>query len=95
MPKSFTRYVVRWEDEDDATNGEKIGKWFSKASEFQAKCNLCKTTFSVQTQGILAIKRHASQKKHKQKSAKEKAKESSSRESEPPTEVIEVEPSTS
>ena len=56
MPKSFTRYVVCWEDEDDATNGEKIGKWFSKASEFQAKCNLCKTTFSVQTQGILAIK---------------------------------------
>ena len=62
MPKSFTRYVVCWEDEDDATNGEKIGKWFSKASEFQAKCNLCKTTFSVQAQGILAIKRHASQK---------------------------------
>ena len=81
MPPGTTKYNVDWEGQDDGTNNEPISKWFSKANEYQARCNLCNCTFNIGNKGISSIKRHASQKNHKAKSAKEAAKVNVSRES--------------
>ena len=58
MPTN-SKYKERWEEEDDGSNGEKIGKWFHKANDYQAKCKLCNKEFSIAMQGISAIKRNA------------------------------------
>ncbi|CAL4137205.1 unnamed protein product, partial [Meganyctiphanes norvegica] len=40
MPPGTTKHNVDWEGQDDGTNNEPISKWFSKANEYQARCNL-------------------------------------------------------
>ena len=95
MPPGTTKYNVDWEGQDDGTNNEPISKWFSKANEYQARCNLCNCTFNIGNKGISSIKRHASQKNHKAKSAKEAAKVNVSRESTSISDLVDSEPSTS
>ncbi|CAL4189446.1 unnamed protein product [Meganyctiphanes norvegica] len=95
MPPGTTKYNVDWEGQDDGTNNEPISKWFSKANEYQARCNLCNCTFNIGNKGISSIKRHASQKNHKAKSAKEAAKVNVSRESTSISDLVDSEPSPS
>ena len=41
MPGGSTKFNNDWKDQDDGSNNEKIGKWFSKVNEHQVKCNVC------------------------------------------------------
>ena len=95
MPGGSTKFNDDWKDQDDGSNNEKIGKWFSKVNEHQVKCNVCNKTFNIENKGIGAIRRHAAGGTHKKKLAKAKENEDASRETIPIAEPPESWPSTS
>lgn len=89
MPGGSTKFNNDWKDQDDGSNNEKIGKWFSKVNEHQMKCNVCIKTFNTENKGIGAIRRHAAGPTHKNKLAKAKENEDASRETIPIVEPLE------
>ena len=95
MPGGSTKFNNDWKDQDDGSNNEKIGKWFSKVNEHQMKCNVCIKTFNTENKGIGAIRRHAAGPTHKNKLAKAKENEDASRETIPIVEPLESRPSVS
>ena len=94
MPGGSTKFNDDWKDQDDGSNNEKIGKWFSNVNKHKVKCYICNKTFSIENKGIIAIRRHAAGEIHK-KSAKAKENEDASRETLPIAEPPESWPSTS
>ena len=95
MPGGSTKFNDDWKDQDDGSNNEKIGKWFSKVNEHEVKCNVCNKTVNIGNKGIVAIRRHAAAGTHKKKLAKAKENEDASRETLPIAEPPESWPSTS
>ena len=65
MPGGSTKFNDDWKDQDDGSNNENIGKWFSKVNEHQVKCNVCNKTFNIENKGIGAIRKHAAGGTHK------------------------------
>ena len=80
MPRGSTKFNDDWKDQDDGSNNEKIGKWFSNVNKHKVKCYICNKTFSIENKGMIAIRRHAAGENHKKKSAKAKENEDASRE---------------
>ena len=95
MPRGSTKFNDDWKDQDDGSNNEKIGKWFSNVNKHKVKCYICNKTFSIENKGIIAIRRHAAGGIHKKKLAKAKENEDASRETIPIVEPPESWPSTS
>ena len=95
MPRGSTKFNDDWKDQDDGSNNEKIGKWFSNVNKHKVKCYICNKTFSIENKGIIAIRRHAAGGIHKKKLVKAKENEDASRETIPIVEPPESWPSTS
>ena len=95
MPRGSTKFNDDWKDQDDGSNNEKIGKWFSNVNKHKVKCYICNKTFSIENKGIGAIRRHAAGPTHKNKLANAKENEDASRETIPIVKPPESWPSTS